>query len=490
MSTTLTISLAGIIVIAVLGFVGRRRPTSDLSEWTVYGRRFGAGAIWFLQAGEVFTTFTFLGLAGLAFGHGAAAFYALPVPIAFMGLYFLGPRLWWLSKRRGYLTQADFIENVYRSKLLGTISAIFGVVFLLPYLQVQITGLGLILQLATGNAANGTLSMIIGFVLVVAFVLWSGIRGVVTTSYFKDVIMIVMLLVLLVAIPNAIAGGISGVFHQVLASHPKYLELPAGSHDVVWFVTNTAISIIGVLFLTLPHIWPSILSARNPTALRRTYIFLPLYELALTIPIIVGFAALLVLPAGTDSNATLLTLAARVLPDWLLGLVTVAGIATAMVPAAGLLVGIASLVARNIACTTNQHSRYWINQATVVGATALALMLAILRPGLLANLLLLTYSGLDQLAPAIAAGLLWRTGRLRWWAVLAGLLAGEATVIYLTLIDTTAVGNINVGIVGLGVNILLISLSELGALLAHAPRPVNEPSAETTAERATAGGCL
>jgi SSS family solute:Na+ symporter len=479
-SVTLAISLAGIVVIAILGFVGRRAPTADLSEWTVGGRKFGAGAIWFLQAGEVFTTFTFLGMAGLSFGHGVAAFYALPyVPIAFMGLYFLGPRLWRVAKRRDYLTHADFIEDVYASRPLGTVSAIFGIVFLLPYLQLQVTGLGLIVQLATGDAANGTLSMVIGFVLVVAFVLWSGIRGVVTSSYFKDVIMIVMLVVLVVAVPNAIAGGIGNTFHQVLAQHPKMLTLN-GSHDIVWFITNMAISIIGVLFVTLPHTWPSILSARSEKSLRRNYIFLPLYELALIVPMIVGFAAILVLSQGTNSNATLLTLAARVLPDWLLGLVAVAGIATAMVPAAGLLIGMSSLLARNVARTSRDRNRYWINQATVVGATALALILAIFRPGLLANLLLLTYSGLDQLAPAIAAGLLWKSGRLHTSTVLVGLLAGEATVIYLTFIDTTAVGNVNVGIVGLGVNIVVIGILEAVAWLRGSPRPRNLPLATET----------
>ncbi|MGH3439350.1 MAG: sodium:solute symporter family protein, partial [Sciscionella sp.] len=377
-------------------------------------------------------------------------------------------------------------EDVYRSKTLGTISAIFGIVFLLPYLQLQVTGLGLIVQLATGDRANGTISMIVAFVLVVGFVLWSGIRGVATASYFKDVIMIVMLVVLLVAVPNAIAGGIGNVFHRVLSEHPGMLSLHTGSHDVVWFITNMAISIIGVLFLTLPHTWPSILSARSQKALRRNYIFLPLYELALIVPMIVGFAALLVLPAATDSNATLLTVAARVLPDWVLGLVGVAGIATAMVPAAGLLIGMSSLLAQNVARTRNPRGRYWINQATVVGATALALVLAILRPGLLANLLLLTYSGLDQLAPAIAAGLLWRSQRLRWWTVLAGLLAGEAVVIYLTFINTTAAGNVNVGIIGLAVNIVIIGILELAARMGRTPRPANEPMVDLDRSAQTA----
>ena len=52
MSAALVVSIVGIVVIAALGFLGRRRPTADMAEWTVGGRRFGAATMWFLQAGR------------------------------------------------------------------------------------------------------------------------------------------------------------------------------------------------------------------------------------------------------------------------------------------------------------------------------------------------------------------------------------------------------------------------------------------------------
>src|SRR5205085_5082757 len=132
--------------------------------------------MWFLQAGEVFTTFTFLGMAGLAFSGGVAAMYALPyIPIAYVVLFFLSRRMWSLGRERGYLTQGDFLQDRYDSKLLGTLSAVLGVVFVLPYLQLQITGLGLIVKLVTGDATSSTASMVVGCLLVVAFVLWAGL---------------------------------------------------------------------------------------------------------------------------------------------------------------------------------------------------------------------------------------------------------------------------------------------------------------------------
>ena len=457
----LAFTLGGIVLIGVLGFVGRRRPAADLAEWTVGGRRFGAVTMWFLQAGEVFTTFTFLGMAGLAFSGGVAAMYALPyIPIAYVVLFFLAKRLWTLGKERGYLTQGDFLEDRYSSKALGTLSAVLGVVFVLPYLQLQITGLGLIVRLVTGDSASGTLSMVAGSVLVVAFVLWAGLRGVAATSYFKDGIMLVALVVLLIAVPTHFAGGIPAVFHKIEQLHPEKLIVHSGPNDLVWFITSMLVSAIGVGLMTLPHAWPALMSARDPKVLRRNYTWMPVYELCLLLPMVIGFAAILVVPKGSDPNGVLLTLSKDALPGWATGIIVVAATATAMVPAAGILIGISSLVARNIVRVRGERKQFWINHGTVVLASTLALVLGIFRPDLLANLLLLTYSGSVQLAPANLLGFLRRVP-VGKGPVLAGLVAGEIVVLWLTFVDKNLVGHVNVGLVGLGANIVVLGLSAL-----------------------------
>jgi solute:Na+ symporter, SSS family len=475
MSTVLVVTAIGIVVIAAVGFAGRRGAITDVSDWAVGGRRFGAWTMWFLQAGEVFTTFTFLGMAGLAFAGGAAALYALPyVPLAYAGLYFLAPVVWRRARERGQVTQADFLGDFFGSRAFGTLVAVLGVVFLLPYLQLQITGLGLAVQLASGAKANGTVSMVVAFVLTVAFVLWAGIRGVATTSYLKDALMLVVLLVLLIVIPAEVNGGIGATFERVLADAPRMLTIHAGEYDAGYFISSTVASTLGVLFLTLPHMWPALLSAGSERAVRRNYAFLPVYSVCLVIPMIIGFVALTSLPPTTSSNGALLTLAAQTFPSWFVGVVVVATAATAMVPAAGLIIGMSSLVARNVVRTTTPRAETRVNQASVVGLTALALVLAIVRPDLLANLLLLTYSGLDQLVPALVLALFAR----RWVGlrpVLAGLVVGEVVVVVLTF--GPYAGTINEGLIALVPNLVVVGI---GALLERRTRAA-EPELEEVA---------
>jgi SSS family solute:Na+ symporter len=85
-------------------------------------------------------------------------------------------------------------------------------------------------------------------------------------------------------------------------------------------------------------------------------------------------------------------------------------------------------------------------------------VLGIFRPDLLANLLLLTYSGSVQLAPANLLGFLRRVPAGKG-PVFAGLIAGELVVVWLTFVDTHLVGNVNVGLVGLGVNVVVLGLA-------------------------------
>jgi SSS family solute:Na+ symporter len=456
MNSTLLVTFIGIVAVGAFGFIGRRRPR-DLSGWTVGGRDLGTATMWFLQAGEMFTIFTFLGMAGLAFTSGVAALYALLyIPLGYVGLYFIGPRLWRCCREHGHLTQADFLGGFYSSRLLGTVVAVLGVVFILPYLQLQITGLGLAVQVATGAKTSADVGILIAFAVTVAFVLWSGIRGVATASYLKDGLMLVVLVVLVVVIPSHFAGGIGATFTGVLRDHPGLMHIHPGAHDASWFVSSLVASTLGIAFMALPHMWPELLAARSERSLRRNYVFLPIYSLALVLPMLVGFVAVSVLAAGSDSNAALLTLAARALPGWLLGIVVVASAATAMVPAAGMIIGMSSLIARNVAPSCSPRTQYAANRLSVVLVAGLAMALALTRPDLIANLLLLTYSGLDQLVPAIAIALVGRRFA-SWRPVLAGIVTGVATVILLTPpFGPVHAGNVNAGLVGLGPNLAVL----------------------------------
>jgi SSS family solute:Na+ symporter len=62
-----------------LGLRARHGKSMSLEEWTVGGRHFGSIFVFLLLAGEIYTTFTFLGGSGYAYGNGSPAYLSSPM---------------------------------------------------------------------------------------------------------------------------------------------------------------------------------------------------------------------------------------------------------------------------------------------------------------------------------------------------------------------------------------------------------------------------
>jgi hypothetical protein len=65
-AVSLTMILAIVALGATIGFLAGVRKKMNLEQWTVGGRRFGTVLMFLLMAGEIYTTFSFLGASGWA----------------------------------------------------------------------------------------------------------------------------------------------------------------------------------------------------------------------------------------------------------------------------------------------------------------------------------------------------------------------------------------------------------------------------------------
>jgi hypothetical protein len=79
MNSTDALVIIGAVIVATtaFGLFGVRKIRMSPQQFIVGGRSFGAVFLWLLMAGEVYTSFTFLGAAGWAYGKGAPAFYII-----------------------------------------------------------------------------------------------------------------------------------------------------------------------------------------------------------------------------------------------------------------------------------------------------------------------------------------------------------------------------------------------------------------------------
>ncbi len=456
MTAALAIILAVVLASTAVGVLAGRRQPLDLENWTVGGRRFGVLLMWLLMAGEVYTTFTFLGASGWAYTRGAPVFY-IPIygTLAYALSFFILPKLWRIGKDRNLHTQPDFFVAVYGSRPLGIAVALIGIVSILPYLQLQLKGLGLIVEAASGGAVPSSAAIAVSFVLTCAFVYTSGLRGTAWVSVIKDVLMIAAVGIVGIGVPLKYFGGFGKLFRELIARHPGHLVFPGATPNMNTLWVMSTVIVTGAGFYMWPHMVGSTFSARSEKVLRRNAIIMPVYQLLIFLVFMVGFTALLVVPGLKNGDLAFLTLVQKTYPGWFLGFVGAAGAVTAMVPASVLVLFASTLLAKNVYQAgfnprADERAVMRLSRALVFVIMAVALVFALVFPSALVNLLLIGYDGVCQFFPGTILGLFWK--RARAAGVLSGLAAGIALVAGLVFTGHDPVMGLNAGFVALAVN--------------------------------------
>lgn len=485
------VSLATILVIvavgATIGFLAGVHRKMDLEQWTVGGRGFGAVLMFLLMAGEVYTTFAFLGASGWAYSRGGPTLYVLAyLTLAYVVSFFILPQIWEVGRRHAMQTQSDFFSVRYGNKYLSALVCVVGIVSFIPYLQLQLTGVGIIVSVASFDGIGRTPAMAIAVALLVAFVFASGVRAVAWVSVVKDVLMVVAALAIGVGIPMIHFGGVGPMFAALAHARPAHLTMPGASTNLghSWYISTVLLTSLG--FYMWPHGFGAAFTAKSADTLRRNAVVMPLYTLTLAFILFAGFTAVLVAPGLTNGDLALLTVVRSSFPPWFLGVVGGAGALTAMVPAAIFILTAATLFAKNLyrpvfapAMTDDQVAT--LARAMVIVLGLISLCLAVFSSTTLVSLLLTGYAGVTQFFPGVVLGLYWR--RVTMPAVFAGLIAGVTVAVWLMLSHRDPIFGLSAGFLALCLNFVI---AVFGSLLTQARRGDPWALARAPDERASA----
>ena len=461
----------GILIVALaLGLRARRGKDMNLEQWTVGGRGFGAMIIFLLMAGEIYTTFVFLGGSGYAYGKGAPAYYMLGYgSLCFVLSYWLLPPIWRYAKERKLISQPDFFAAKYESRSFGVLVAVVGVVALIPYLILQLKGLGIIINVASYSAISSTQGIWIGAVIVAAYVFVSGIHGSAWTSVVKDILVMSVAVFLGLYLPYHYYGGIGAMFEAIDQAKPGFLALPESGQSSIWLVSTVLLSTLG--FYMWPHMFTATFAAKREDALRKNAYVLPIYQLMLLFIFFVGFATVLQVPGlqGGDIDLALFKISLQTFDPWFVGVIGAAGVLTALVPGSMILVTAATLVANNIYRPLRpQANDAHVGFVAKLMAPCVMLVAVYFTLGggdTIVALLLMAYAFVTQLFPVLLASLM-RNNPVTRTAAFASVIVGEATVAWVTLTKSTVaalfpflpapLADLNVGIVALVLNVVTL----------------------------------
>jgi SSS family solute:Na+ symporter len=422
------------LLVTVLGFFAarwRRGDLTQLHEWGLGGRRFGAFVTWFLLGGDLYTAYTLIAVPALVYAVGAYGFFAMPYTVLVYPIVFLTmPRLWNVCRKHGWITSADFVEGRYGSRGLALAVAATGVIATMPYIALQLVGLEKVFE-AMGLGALGVgkeTPLIIAFVILALYTYSSGLRAPALIAFVKDAMLYITVIAAVVIIPIKL-GGYGAVFDAA----EKAFAAKGGDTGVLlkpdqyWSFATLALGSAFALFL-YPHATTATLSANGPTTIRRNAVWLPAYSIMLGLVALLGYMALAAHIDVQDGSMAVPALINASFPPWFAGFCFAAIALGALVPAAIMSIGAANLFTRNIwrpyvndQLSNAQESRIAKNISLLVKFGALLAVLY-LPTKFAIDLQLLGGIWMLQIFPAVICGLFTRW--LRASALLVGWLAG------------------------------------------------------------------
>lgn len=422
------------MLITVLGFFAarwRRGDLSQLQEWGLGGRRFGAFVTWFLLGGDLYTAYTLIAVPALVYAVGAYGFFAMPYTVFVYPIVFLTmPRLWNACRKHGWITSADFVEGRYGSRGLALAVAVTGVLATMPYIALQLVGLEKVFEaMGLGTLGIGRETpLIVAFVILALYTYSSGLRAPALIAFVKDAMLYITVIAAVVIIPIKL-GGYGAVFDAA----EKAFAAKGGDTGVLlkpdqyWSFATLALGSAFALFL-YPHATTATLSADSPQTIRRNAVWLPAYSVMLGLVALLGYMALAAHIDVKDGSMAVPSLINASFPPWFAGFCFAAIALGALVPAAIMSIGAANLFTRNIwrpyvngRLSDAQESRIAKNISLLVKFGALLAVLY-LPTKFAIDLQLLGGIWMLQIFPAVICGLYTRW--LRASALLLGWLAG------------------------------------------------------------------
>ena len=437
--TAIVVFAALFAVVTVMGFLAARWRKGDLTqlaEWGLGGRRFGTVVTWFLLGGDLYTAYTFIAVPTLMFGSGAMGFFAVPYTIfVYPILFTVFPRLWSVSRAKGYVTAADFVRGRFGNRPLALAVAVTGIVATMPYIALQLVGMGVVIG---GLGIHGELPLVIAFVILAAYTYSSGLRAPAMIAVVKDMLIYVTIIAALVVIPHEL-GGYAKIFASV---PPAKLLLASSTANNLGQQSGYATLALGsalALFL-YPHAITGLLSSTNRHVIKRNAVVLPAYSIALGLIALLGYMAIASgvksMPAYAEGfrtfgpNFAVPALFLHMFPSWFVGVAFASIAIGALVPAAIMSIACANLFTRNIyreyvrkTCTPAHESQVAKITSLVVKLGAVVFIVALPKTYAI-NLQLLGGIWIIQTLPAVLIGLYTRA--LNPWALLIGWASGIA----------------------------------------------------------------
>lgn len=443
--------LAGMILI---GFVySRKNKKSD--DFYLGGRRLGPLVTAMSAEASDMSSWLLMGLPGLALmtGLAEATWTAIGLAIGtYVNWLLVAKRLRVYSHRLDAFTLPDFFSRRFGDsrRILTTISALFIIVFFIPYTASGFSACGKLFSALFGM--DYTAAMLLSAAVIVLYCTLGGFLAASTTDFIQSIIMTIALFVV-IGFGEGAVNGFSNVFENVKGLG-GYLNLfegysvadgARGSFGALPVVSTLA---WGLGYFGMPHILLRFMAIEDEKKLklsRRVASVWVVISMAVAVLIgVVGYSLMAkgIVPQYESASAaeTIIVDIAKVIsrygyiPAFVGGIILAGILASTMSTADSQLLAAASSVSQNLVQETfhiklSEKKSMWLARISVIVISGIAVLLALDPKSSVFQIVSFAWAGFGAtFGPVVLFALFWK--RANKWGALAGMLSGGVMVFF------------------------------------------------------------
>ncbi len=341
-----------LLVIGYLGYLGYR-GTKTSGDFMVAGRQIHPYVMALSYGATFISTSAIVGFGGAAgvFGMGLLWLTFLNIAVGIViAFIFFGKRTREMGQKLNAHTFPEFLGRRYNSRAIQVIGGVVIFVFMPLYTGVVLIGAARFIE-STLNI-NFVLSLAVFSIIIAAYVIAGGLKGVMYTDALQGTIMFIGMIALVV-ITYKILGGIAPA-HQALTDlasklpesltaggHQGWTTMPALNSPLWWTLVSTIILGVGIGVLAQPQLVVRFMTVKSNKDLNRAILIGGIFILFMTgVAFIVGSLSnvfffnttgnIAVAEAGGNSDLIIPTFINMAMPQWFVYIFMLTLLAAAM----------------------------------------------------------------------------------------------------------------------------------------------------------------
>ena len=434
-----TMSLLGI------AYYASKQDKKNIKDFATAGSSLGVFVLTLTFSATYHSSYAFLGASGFVYNNGVG-WWVNGIWTVFPGVLFwiVGRRFWLLGKTQGYISMAQYISDVYQNKSIGLLVTIITLVFTVPYVAMQAIGSGYIFQVISGGQLNYAFGTILFFAVMIILVWMGGMKGVAITDAAQGVFMWIGMVVGSYLIISKNFGGINSAFESVLEQFPALFTLP-GPKGVVTpqdWVSRWVVITIGMMMF--PHITLRFFSGKSLKVLKWSSVFSSIYLTSIYIFIpAIGMIGNILMPGIASPDTIFPELLIKYTPIVFSAFVISGALAASMSTGDSQLHAVSAMVSTDvykkyIKKDATEFRQYTVAKIATLIFGLMSVIVALMKPGMISNILALANGGVATLAPAMLGGIYWKKSTPQ--AAVSSILIGEAVMLFTTFIVKNPLG--------------------------------------------------